>query len=135
MRLKFLMVPLVLVLLGAGVGSAATMGVGGVDNLGSGTEVVSPPEVEVTGVEWQINPADYTEVRRVDVSLRTTDGNTHTLDLYLILKDAGGNVIQQKADISGGFTVDGFGATYQWVLSPYELASDIAVFAVTVMYH
>jgi hypothetical protein len=131
MKHKFLAIIPVLVLLGAVFGYAASLGIGAVDSLGSGTEVVSPPEIEVTGVEWQVNPDNYLEIRRVDVSLIATDGKTHVLDLYLILKDDGGDVIQQWHN--GSFTVNGHGATYQWVLDPYESAADIAVFAITVI--
>lgn len=131
MRRKLLMVIPVLALLGSVFGFAASLGIGGADNLGSGTAVVSPPGVEVTGVEWQVNPADYTEIMRVDVSLAATDTEVHNLQLYLILKDSGGSVIQQKD--AGVFTVNGGGPTYQWVLSPYESAADIAVFAITVI--
>jgi hypothetical protein len=131
MKHKILVVIPVLAVLGAVYGFSATMGIGGVDKLGAGTEVVSPPAIEVTGVEWQVNPANYLQIRRVDIGLAATDGETHHMDLYLILKDSGGGVIQQK--YVGVFTINGVGATYQWVLDPYVPAADIAVFAITII--
>ena len=58
-----------LALLGAVVGAAASITVGGVDELGSGSATVDAPAgVEVVDVEWTLLATDTTRVRKVVVS-------------------------------------------------------------------
>jgi len=138
MKRKILTVIPVLALLGSMFGFAASMGVSGVEDLGSGTAVVSPPEIEVTCVEWTIVPADYTKVGQVKITVEAIgwiDTAYGPYDFYFILKDSGGGVIAQRF-VPNTFvnTIDGI-HVFEWDFGSAIDASLIAQFGITVVDH
>lgn len=130
MRRKFLMVVPVVALLGSFFGFAASLDVGGIDKLGSGSDVVNAPDFKVTEIEWVINGADYTQVRRVDVTMERTVVGAETYDIHLTLKKWDGTVLANESITK---TVNGNSVTEQWVLDPYVDAEDIDWIAITVL--
>ena len=126
-------------LVGAAVGWAASLTVGGVDDLGSGSASVdAPPGVQVTDVEWFLDPGDSSKVARVDVTFAGIDPGI-TVDIYLALKDTSGNDLRSIALLSE-FIDGGFGTTLSWVMvnpstqptNTVVPAADITEFAITV---
>lgn len=91
-------------LLGAVGAWAASITVGGVDNLGSGSaDVVAPAGIEVTDVEWVLFSGDTSKVEQAKVTFTRTSGGTDCAGsadgctLRMILK-SGATVLKQKLD-------------------------------------
>jgi len=102
MNAKFVVVGILFAIV---VTFAASLGVGGVNLLGSGSADVKAQPVEVTSVDWELNPNNSALVNSAHVTIRATDGQTHTGDFYLTAKDSQGNVLAQQ-EISD-FTFNG----------------------------
>ena len=138
MKHKILAVIPVLALLGAAFGYAASLGISGIDQLGSATEVVSPPELEVTDVQWTVSAADSSKVGQVDITIEAIgwmvgDDPYGPCDFYFVLKDSGGAVLD-KTTVMTKFVNSSDGEwTFEWDLGSAIPAEDIAVFAITVI--
>lgn len=125
-------------LLGAVVAAAASLTVGGVNELGSGeSSVVAPAsdsdeEVKVTDVEWALDLGDSSKV----FSLRVTFApitNTNFDAVHLVLKGSSG-VLQQKTFPNQDIDGTTFDANkIVWTLSPLVSAADINEFAITIV--
>ena len=105
-------------LVGVAVGFAASLSVGGVDSLGSGTaNVVAPTGVQVTDLLWFVDNKTPTRVGRVDITFAAVgtgdclpgDGCT----AHFALKDS-----------TGGVLVGADGDLAQLTVSPFELRAD-----------
>lgn len=78
------------------VGLAAGLGLPAVPAVGSGNGTVSAPPVKVTDVKWVLATADPTKLDKVTVDVDHTIGlptTTESYDIYIALKDSGGNVL------------------------------------------
>jgi len=76
---------------------AQNIGTSGQDKLGASVKVVDCPNVRVTDVSWQIAPYDTKYVCGISIRFEPTDNQAHTVDIYIILRDAEGNILQQDA--------------------------------------
>lgn len=138
MRRKLLMVIPVLALLGSVVGFANTLSISGVDKLGSGTQVVSPPEIEVTDVEWTIAANDYTKVGTVHITVEAIGwaGTPYgPYDFYFALMDSGGGVLAQTSVLNQFVNSSDGIRVFEWDFGSAIDASLIAQFAITVVDH
>jgi len=85
---------LAVVIFGAVYGAAAALDISGVNKLGSGSaNVESPPDV--TGVNFLLDPGDYTKVDKVVIYLESSLTNGHA---YVELTDSGGTVISRSSE-------------------------------------
>ena len=143
MVLKWVLIILAtMALLGAVVGVAASVSVGGVDNLGSGSAVVLAPDpaVAVTDVEWGLNSnnvcGDNSKVAKVTVSFAAVNPITVYDSISLVLKDGSGTVLRQKTDLNVELNSGVGGYSIVWSLSGTGgciSASEIEEFAITVV--
>jgi len=127
MNAKFVVVGILFAIV---VTFAASLGVGGVNLLGSGSADVKAQPVEVTSVDWELNPNNSALVNSAHVTIRATDGQTHTGDFYLTAKDSQGNVLAQQ-EISD-FTFNGAGTDVEFVWPSDISAEKLSEIALTV---
>ncbi|MCH8346286.1 MAG: hypothetical protein IIC87_05085 [Chloroflexi bacterium] len=135
-------------LVGAVVASAASISVGGVDELGSGEASVDAPEptVTVTDVVWNLNLNDVcndaAKVARVDVTFAIVNPGEAYTNLRFTLKGIGGAVLRDSGTLFDGQSLNGgIGTTIQWSLGATApgfpggcvSAAAITEFAVTVV--
>ncbi|MCH7608740.1 MAG: hypothetical protein IIC94_09285 [Chloroflexi bacterium] len=82
------------VLVGAVYGAAASLAVGGADDLGSGSDTVLSPDtdsVTVTDIVWTIDPNDATKISAATVELTASDTGDETCDVGLNINSSGGD--------------------------------------------
>jgi len=127
MTVKFVMAG---ILVAAVVAFAASLGVEGVNLLGSGSADVKAQPVEVTSVDWELVSSNPTLVNSAHVTIRTTDGQTHTGDFFLTAKDSQGNVLAQQ-EVSN-FTFNGTGTDVEFVWPSDISAEKLSEIALTV---
>ena len=111
------------------IGFAASLSVSLPPKLGSGSaNVEAPPGISVTSVTWTLDSNNPSLVNRMSVTVSKT--TTGTLNIYFIVKDESGVVLQVFPDTlpnnAGTFT-------YDLDLVPERSASSIGSVAVTVM--
>jgi len=112
------------------VAFAASLGVEGVNQLGSGSAGVKAQPVEVTDINWELSPNNSALVNSAHVTIRTTDGQTHTGDFFLTAKDSQGNVLAQQ-EISN-LTIDQYGTKVEFVWPSDISAEKLSKIALTV---
>ena len=124
-------------LLGAVVGAAASLSVGGVDELGSGSATVAAPTgVTVTDVEWTLLPTDTSKVGKVDVTFAANPGGdclpAAVCTAHLTVKDEAGTVLG-TFEVSPFVISASFPTTVTWTLNGLAFsAAATATFAITV---
>jgi hypothetical protein len=111
------------------IGFAASLSVSLPPKLGSGSaNVEAPPGISVTSVTWTLVSGNPSLVDGISVTVSKT--MTGTLNIYFVVKDMGGVVLQVFSDTlpnsAGTFT-------YNLDLNPDRPASSIGSVAVTVI--
>ncbi len=111
------------------IGFAASLSVSPPQKLGSGSATVeAPPGVSVTSVTWTLVSGNPSLVDGMSVTISKT--TTGTLNIYFVVKDESGSVLQVFPDTlpNNPCTI-----TYTLNLDPDQPASKIGSVAVTVI--
>ena len=137
-------------LIGATLASAASISLGGADDLGSGSaDVVAPAGVVVTDVEWTLLDTDTSRVVAVTVTFATPTGGDDCLAGasdgcvgHFALKDSSGNVLVGANTNLAQLTINPFELSTavpatnvkSWAFNGANVAAaDVAFFAITVI--
>ena len=124
-------------LIGATLASAASISLGGADDLGSGSDTIDAPAgIVVTDVEWTLLPSDVSQVGKVEVTFAPNPGGDclpgdGCRGFFTVKKGDGtplGNLAINPFEISAAFTT-----TFTWTLNGLAFsAADTSTFHVTV---
>jgi len=125
--LPLLVIPVVVV-----VGLAASMGVAGVDILGSGSSSVEAPPVWVSDVRWGLCEADKAYLAEVYVTLRSEEP-VFDLTVSVVLKGPGGEVLAQKVFQDVDVDYHDCEAILDWCLETPIPVKDVVNIGVTVV--
>ena len=120
------------VLVGAVYGAAASIAVGGVDDIGSGIATITAPP-DVSGIEWELDANDSTVVTSAKVTFDTSVGAGSDVTLQ-ILEDGDGPANCDGSNETSKYNVTqaGSGAVLQTFSSMALAVADIDCVIVTV---